>query len=156
MSTSAQAKNAAESSRRPSTTSSANFRAPSSRVTAKERPFSSGEVIPEDSASNAPSRGSVSEAQKANGSSRAVSERQIGRVHLATRDNLQVRTRSPVKISSGDGPGERGPTERFPVRPSSRTPEGQTLAPKNGKKTLRELSSSLGEASLDGADDASS
>lgn len=139
MSTSANARNAAESSRRPSTTSGAKFRPPSSRVAGKERPFSSGEVIPEDSASNAPPRRSASEAHKANGSSRTVSERQTGRVHLATRDNLQFRTRSPVKAPSSDGAVEGDSKERFPARPSSRLAEGQAAAPKKEKKALREL-----------------
>lgn len=140
MSTSANARTAAESSRRPST-SGAKFRAPLSRVAAKERQFSSGEVIPEDSASNAPFRRSASGVQKANGSSVLVNERHTGRVHLATRDNRQVRTRSPIKNLSGDGTEEHGLQERFPVLPSSRTPEWQALAPEVEKKALRELSS---------------
>lgn len=72
-----------------------------------------------------------------------VNERQTGRVHLVARDNLQVRTRSPIKTSSGDGTEERGLKERILVPPSSRTREGQALAPYDEKKALRELSSSL-------------
>lgn len=140
MSTSANARHAAEGNRRPSTTSGAKLRAPSSRVAAKERPFLSGEVIPEDSASNAPFRKSVPETQKANGTGKTVNERQAGRVHLATRDNLQVRTRSPVKGFSGDATGERGSRGRLPVRPSTDSANDHAPSPKREKKTLCELS----------------
>ncbi len=143
MSTSANARNVAENSRRPSTTSGAKSRGPSSRVATREKPFSSGEVIPEDSASNAPPRRTVSDAQKVNGGTRTISERQTGRVHSGTRDNLQVRTRSPIKAPSGDGMGDRIPRERFPVRPNSQPVERSSPAPKNDKKIIRELGSSV-------------
>ncbi len=152
MSTSASGRNAAESSRRLSTTSGAKIRAPPSRVAAREKPYSSGEVISEDSASNAPNRRSVSEAQKVNGSSRTVKEKQIGKIHLATRDHLLVRSRSPVKIPSSDGIEERAPKGRFPVRPGSRTPEGHALAPKE-KNFPCELNSSLERAIPHSADE---
>lgn len=136
MSTSTSARNAAENSRRPSTASGAKFRGPSSRVAGKERPFSSGEVIPEDSASNAPSKRTVSEAHKVNGGSRTVSERQTGRSNVATRETLQVRTRSPFKVSSNHDSASRSPQES--IRPRSRTTEGQAPQPKKEKKALRE------------------
>ena len=131
------ARNTAENARRPSTTSGAKARGPSSRVATKEKPLSSGEVIPEDSASNAPPRRGVSDAIKVNGSSKTTSERHIGRVNLGRRDNLQVRTRSPVKIPLDDGDNEKSPSERFPVRPSSQPGDAWALGPKKERKNPR-------------------
>lgn len=136
MSTTVNARNTAETSTRPSATSGAKSRAPSSRLGAKERPLSSAEVIPEDSASNGPHRRSASGAQKMNGHTTS-GERQTGRVHLATRENLQVRTRSPVKLPMGDGVEDRGSKERVSTRPSSRAVEGQAQSPRKEKKVLR-------------------
>jgi len=138
MSTSANARNAAETSRRPSTSTGAKIRPPSSRVAAIERPFSSGEVIPEDSASNAPHRRSASGTSKINGSSRSFGGRQTERIHLTTRDSFQVRTRSPVKAPAGDGVEERSPTD-IPSKQGSRAAERPAPAPRKEKKVLREL-----------------
>lgn len=149
MSASANARNATENTRRP-TTSGAKSRAPSSRVAPKERPFSSGEVIPEDSASNAPPRRSVSDVQRINGESRKANERQTARVHLGLRENLQVRTRSPVKLHSEDGPNERHSREMFPVQPRSRVADELAPAPKKGKKNIRELGESVQKHSESG------
>lgn len=147
MSSSTNTRNAAENSRRPSTTSGANARAPPSRVAAKERPFPSGEVIPEDSASNAPPRRSASDASKVNGGARTVNERQAGRAQLTTREreNLQVRKRSPVRRSAGDGNGERGAKENGSIRQSGRNSEGQALPSRKEKKVLRESCFGLGQ-----------
>lgn len=145
MSSSTNIRNAADNSRRPSTASGANARAPPSRVAARERPFPSGEVIPEDSASNAPPRRSASDATKVNGGSKTVNERQTSRVQLATRENVHVRTRSPVRRSAGDGNGERISKEKASVRPGSRFSEGQALPPRKDKKVLRESRFGLGE-----------
>lgn len=130
MSTTANARNTAENSRKPTATSGAKSRAPSSRLGARDRPLSAAEVVPEDSASNGPHKRSASAAQKMNGSTGTFGERQTGRVHLATRENLQVRTRSPVKIPRSDGVEDR-------VRQSSRAVEGQAQAPRKEKKALR-------------------
>lgn len=129
MSTTANARNTAENSRKPTATSGAKPRAPSSRLGARDRPLSAAEVVPEDSASNGPHKRSASAAQKMNGSTGTFGERQTGRVHLATRENLQVRTRSPVKIPRSDGVEDR-------VRQSSRAVEGQAQAPRKEKKAL--------------------
>lgn len=137
MSTIANARNTAESSRRLSATSGAKSRAPSPRVGARERQLSSAEVIPEDSASNGPHIRSASSAQKMNGSTTALGERQTGRVHLATREKLQVRTRSPVKAPMGDSVEDRGSTERVPTRRSSRAVDGKLEATKKEKRALR-------------------
>lgn len=137
MSTTANARNAAENSRRPSATSGAKSRAPSSRLGAKERPLASAEVIPEDSASNGPHRRSASGAQKMNGSTTTSGERQTGRVHLAMRENLQVRTRSPVKVPVDDDIENRGSKERSSAKQSSRAGEGQAQPPRKEKKSLR-------------------
>ena len=138
MSTSTNARNAADNSRRPSATSGAKSRVPSSRVAAKERPFSSGEVIPEDSASNHPHRRNASGTSKVNGGSGRFSERQTGRVHLATRDNLQVRTRSPVKVPVRDEADDRIPSD-LPSRQGSRPAGRPAPAPRKEKKVLREF-----------------
>ena len=135
MSTITNARNPADSSRRPSTTSSTKPRVPSSRVAAKERGLSSGEVIPEDSASNPPHRRSASGTSKVNGSTRGSSQRQTERVHLVTRENLQVRTKSPVKSPVGDEAEDRIPSE-LPSRQGSRATERPAPA-HNEKKALR-------------------
>ena len=137
MSTTANARNTAENSRRPSATSGARSKAPSSRLGTRERPLSSAEVIPEDSASNGPHRRSASGAHKINGSTTTFGEKQTGRVHLATRENLQVRTRSPVKVPVGDGVQNRGSKEKVTTRQSSRAGEGQAQALRQEKKALR-------------------
>ncbi|KAF6240962.1 hypothetical protein HO173_000755 [Letharia columbiana] len=134
MSTTANARNTAENSRRPSATSGAKSRASSSRLGARERPLSSAEVIPEDSASNGPHKRSASGAQKRNGSTTTFGERQTGRVHLATRESLQVRTRSPVKVPVSDGIEDWGSKERVSARQSSPAVEGQAQAPRKEKK----------------------
>ncbi|KAL6717204.1 gamma tubulin complex Spc97/GCP2 subunit Alp4 [Lecanora helva] len=133
MSTHANTRAGAENTRRPSTTSGVKPRAPSTRVATKERPFSAGEVIPEDSASNAPPRNSASDAQKINGGAGMTSERQTTRVHLATKDNLQVWTTSPVKLPSVGSPSERSPGERFSVRPHSQAGAAPVAALKQRK-----------------------
>ena len=136
MSTTANARVAAENSRRSSGPSGAKSRAPSSRLGARERPLSSAEVIPEDSASNGPRR-SASGAQKMNGSATAFGERQTGRVHLATRENLQVRTRNLVEIPVDDGVEERGSKEKLSTRQSSRAVEGQARPSRKENKAFR-------------------
>ena len=125
MSTTANARKTADNSRRSSATSGAHAKAPSSRLVARERTLSSAEVIPEDSASNGPRRRSASGAQKTNGSTTTFGEKQTARVHLATRENLQFRTRSPVKTSVGDGVEDRKVKERVLARQSGRTVEEQ-------------------------------
>ena len=137
MSTTANARNTAETSRRTSAASGAKSKAPSSRLGQRERPPSSAEVIPEDSASNGPHRRSAPGAHKVNGSTTTSGERQTRRVHLATRENLLVRMRSPVKDPMGDGTEDRGPKERVSTRQSSRPVEGQAQAPRKEKKALR-------------------
>lgn len=137
MSTTATARNAAENSRRTSAKSGAQSKAPSSRLGARERPLSSAEVIPEDSASNGPQRRSASGAQKMNGSTTTLGEKQTGRVHLAIRENLHVRTRSPVKVSVGDGVEERESKERVLTRQSGRAVEGRAQSPRKEKKISR-------------------
>ena len=136
MSTTANARNTAGNSKRPSATSGAQPRAPSSRLGARERPLSSAEVIPEDSASNGPHRNSASGAQKVNGSTTTYSERQTSRVHLATRENLQVRTRSPIKVPVGDSVEDRGSKERD-SRHGNRVVEGEAQSVRKEKKASR-------------------
>ena len=137
MSTTANARNTAGNSKRPSTTSGAQSRAPSSRLGARERPLSSAEVIPEDSASNGPHRNSASGAQKVNGSTTTYSERQTGRVHLATRENLQVRTRSPTKVPVTDGVEDRGSKERDSTRHGNWVADGEAQSARKEKKASR-------------------
>ena len=138
MSTTANARNTAGNNKRPSATSGAQSKAPSSRLGAREKPLSSSaEVIPEDSASNGPHRNSASGAQKVNGSTTTYSERQTGRVHLATRENLQVRTRSPIKAPLSDGVEDRGSKEKDSTRRGSRVVEGEAQSARKEKKASR-------------------
>ena len=137
MSTTANARNTAESSRRPSATSAPQSKAPSSRLGARERPLSSAEVIPEDSASNGPHRKGASGAQKVNGSTTTYGERRTARVHLASRENLQVRTKSPVKVPLGDGVEDRGSKERVSSRQGGRAVEGEAQSARKEMKASR-------------------
>ena len=122
MSTTTNARTSADSSRRPSTTSGTKPRVPSSRLAAKERGLSSGEVIPEDSASNPPHRRTASGTSKVNGSIRGISQR---------------RTKSPVKTPVGDEEEDRIPSD-LPSRQGSRANERPAPAPREEKKALRE------------------
>ena len=132
MSSSANARNGTETSRRPvTTTTTAKLRVPSSRVMGKDRSLSSSEVIPEDSASNGPHRRSASGTSKVNGGSgRAFEGRQTERVHLATRDNVQIRTRSPVRMFEMNGLGVMDTAELEPNQGGRAAEQPQTLAKK--------------------------
>lgn len=134
MSTTANARNTAGNNKRPSAASAAQSRAHSSRLGARERPLSSAELIPEDSASNGPHSNSASGAQKVNGSTATHGERQMGRVHLATRENLQVRTRSPTKLPVSDGVEDRGSNERDSTRHGNRAAESEAQSARKEKK----------------------
>ncbi|KAL8918565.1 MAG: hypothetical protein Q9208_007277 [Pyrenodesmia sp. 3 TL-2023] len=121
MSTSGNPRSVAHNDRRAATTSGAKPRVPSSRAAARERPTSSGEIQPEDSASNAPQEPNTS--HRVNGYSRNTTERQTARVqsHVTTRETLQVRTKSPVKSFplNGDAADDRRPRSRDLDRMSS-------------------------------------
>ncbi|KAI4245946.1 MAG: hypothetical protein L6R40_002162, partial [Gallowayella cf. fulva] len=103
MASSANPRSTAYNDRRTAATSGAKPRVPSSRAAAKERPTSSGDIIPEDSASNAPHRPAAS--YRVNGYSRNTAERQTERIQsqVTTRERLQMRTKSPGKIYAVDG-----------------------------------------------------
>ncbi|KAL9098405.1 MAG: hypothetical protein Q9163_005928 [Psora crenata] len=141
-------------------------RGPSSRATTRERPSSSSELIPDDSASNAPPRRATSGASKANGVSKSYTERQTGKVQVTTRENVQIRIRSPLKSSFGDG-GEDGSLgnvskpdghaapknlpsarrDKKPLRPwePSASLKDHTTAPLASRISLPPLSSALPE-----------
>ena len=138
MSSFVSARNAAENGRRPSTTSGAKLRGPSVRVGTRERRPSSGEVIPEDSASNAPPRRNVSDIQPVNGSSKTANERQTGKIHLGTRDGLYVRTTSPVKISAGDRIGYKSSWVQSTVQLSNQSAQRPASTLKE-RKNIRKL-----------------
>ena len=136
MSTTASARNTAEGSRRTPATSGAQSKGSSARLGARERPLSSVEIIPEDSASNGP-HASASGAHKMNGSTSTFGERQTGRVHLAARENLQFRSMGAVKISAKESVDDRSSKEKLPTRPVSRGLEGQASSPRKKKKASR-------------------
>ncbi|KAL8653208.1 MAG: hypothetical protein Q9226_003939, partial [Calogaya cf. arnoldii] len=124
MSSSVNPRNTAYSDRRNNGTTGAKPRLPSSRATAKERPSSSGDIVPDDSASNAPQRPNPS--YRTNGYSRNATERQTSRVQsqLTTRESLHVRTKSPVKkyTVNGDHVDTRPPRSEEYGRLSSPVP----------------------------------
>ncbi|KAL8676159.1 MAG: hypothetical protein Q9186_007290, partial [Xanthomendoza sp. 1 TL-2023] len=105
MSSTANPGSTAYNDRRTAATSGAKPRVPSSRAAAKERPISSGDIVPEDSASNAPQRSTTS--HRVNGYSRNTTERQTARLQsqVTTRERLQVWTKSPIKSYAVDGNG---------------------------------------------------
>lgn len=129
----------AEHDRGPSTTFGSRSRATASRLGTRERPPSSGEVIPEDSASNGPHRRVLSGSQRHNGFSKDSTERQMANIRVTKRDTLQVRTRSPVKVPPGEyaedifsrgAPRQSGPAISKATPPTSKE-----------KKALRSLRS---------------
>lgn len=119
-------------------TACAKPRLPSSRATARERPSSSGDIEPDDSASNAPQRPNPS--YRANGYSRNTTERQTSRVQsqLTTRESLHVRTKSPVKkyAVNGDDVDTRRPRSEEYGRLSSPVPATIPI-PQTEKTNLR-------------------
>ncbi|KAL8803692.1 MAG: hypothetical protein Q9182_003024 [Xanthomendoza sp. 2 TL-2023] len=119
MSSSTNPRGTAYNDRRTAATTGAKPRVPSSRAAAKERPTSSGDIVPEDSASNAPQR-----SQRINGYSRHTTERQTERLQaqVTTRERLQVRTKSPIKSYTVHGNGTD-------PRPSGSQEAGQTSSP---------------------------
>ena len=121
MSASASVRTRAEPDRGPSTAFGARSRVPSSRVNAKERVPSSGEVVPEDSASNAPSKRIALGGSSNHVTSRMQTERHSVQMRQTNKERVQVRTRSPVKTSYGNGRGAAdGPLEP-PRRVASQT-----------------------------------
>lgn len=86
-------------------------RGPAARTVMRERPTSSSEVAPDDSASNVSHRRVASGATKVNGGSKPFSERLTERTRITTKDVVQSRARSPVKSSFdslGGGHGQDG------------------------------------------------
>ena len=81
----------------------------SSRTPTRDRPPSSSELVPDDSASNVSPQGAVSGGSKVNGVSKPYSEKETRKIQGTTRESLYVRMRSPVKKSFGDGADERIP-----------------------------------------------
>lgn len=124
---------------RPSTTFGTKPRGTSTRVGARERPISSGEVIPEDSASNDPRTRTASGSQNANGVSRTYNERQNGKIQVTTRETLQVRSKSPLKTSFDDIVEESGSRRHYPSRQGSQAAQTQAPAVKKEQKILRAL-----------------
>ncbi|KAI4100842.1 MAG: hypothetical protein LQ339_005345 [Xanthoria mediterranea] len=117
---------------------SAKPRLPSSRTTPKERPISSGDIVPEDSASNAPQRPNPS--SRTNGYSRNTTERQTTRIQsqLTTRESLHVRTKSPLKkyAVNGDNADTLRPRSEEYGRLSSPVP-ATTAVPETEKRNLQ-------------------
>ena len=131
MSNSANPRSAPNHDRRTSATASAKPRVPSSRTGTRGRPGSSGEVQPDDSASNAPHRRNPSGAERANGSTWTTTERQTARVNVTTRENVQLRKWSPVKGSAVNDKGGWHSEARKPQRLGSPTSEA---LPSPGRK----------------------
>ena len=110
MSSSANPRSVAYNERRPTASNSAKPRVTSSQQEERQKPGSSGEVFPDDSASNAPHKKNASGSQRINSYSRNTSERQTEKVQsqVTTRETVQIRTRSPVKSSGIGGIGMDG------------------------------------------------
>ena len=115
------------------------------RVNAKDRPLSSGEVNPEDSASNAGggSRQSFrADSHRTNGSISTILGKRTERVRETTREKLQVRTRSPVKTKARGVADGKDVRSVVPSRQGSQNVGGGVPA-QMAKKTLRMLTSWL-------------
>ena len=119
MSNAAKPRSAAQHDRMPS--ASLSRRAPTSRASVRDRLPSSGEVVPDDSASNVSHRRVPSGSSRVNGTSKFVGEKQTGKFQVTSRDSVQIRTRSPMKSSFEDiqnlnGSKARGEKEIQPGR----------------------------------------
>ena len=127
-----------ETERGPTTTFGAHSKsrgAPPSRVSAKERPLSSGEVIPEDSASNVGGRQTASGSYRTNGTSTILGKR-TERVRETTREKLQLRTKSPAKPQTRGGVNGEDTKSQMPSKQGNQAANG--LASEQApKKTLR-------------------
>lgn len=130
MSHTGQTRPRADLDRGASTTYSAHTKprgAPSSRVGVKERPLSSGEVIPEDSASNVGGKRATSGSYRINGGSTVLGKR-TERVRETTREKLQVRTRSPGKADQRPDVDSGTLKSRVPSRQASQRVDRLTSA----------------------------
>ena len=128
MSNTLNTRSAANNDKRTSASYSARPRVPSSRAGIKDRPPSGGELLPADSASNAPSRRANSTAYKVNGSVRTTTERQTGKVQVTTRNSLSLRSQSPFKAQPPNESGFARP--QGPQRSTSQLLEKQASTPK--------------------------
>lgn len=116
MSSSANARSTAYNERRTAATSGAKPRVTTARAGAKERPDSSGDVLPEDSASNAPKRKSDSGVSEMHSWRRHTeSETQRTRSQVLKRESIRV-----TKAGSVDGPAENSNGSRIKPTPVQR------------------------------------
>ena len=140
MATSDAARGPPQSSRRTTATSGARPRVPSSR-TEEAYLDAGGEVRPQDSASNAPHRRAPSGSHRGNGPPRNY-DRRVEKTTVTTTDKVQVRTRSPLKASAGDGATDITPVSRGASRTTYR-PIGdeESLPQKSKKPSLRQSAS---------------
>ena len=112
------------------------------RLNAKDRPPSSGEVNPEDSASNAGGDGRQTfsgGSYRVNGSTSTVLGKRTDRVRETTREKLQVRTRSPVKAKARSGLDGEDARSHAPSRQGSQAVDGRAIE-HAAKKNLRTFS----------------
>jgi len=137
MATSDTARGPPQSSRRTTATSGARPRVPSSRA---EETFldGTGEVRPQDSASNAPYRRAPSGSHRRSGPPRSV-DRRVEKTTVTTTDKVQIRTRSPVKLSAGDRTTSTPPVPRHTSR-ATHWPVGdeESLLQKTKKRASRQ------------------
>ena len=98
MSSSTNARSAAYKDRRTAATSGAKPRLPTSRAGAKEGPDPSGELVPEDSASNAPRRKVSTGTSRIDSWGRRTTETETQKIRsqTTTRERLQARKTNPV------------------------------------------------------------
>lgn len=140
MSNSGQRRPRTDLDRGPSSTFSAHSKTrggPFVRAAAEERPPSSGEVIPEDSASNVGDGIRIaSGSYRSNGRSTVLGKR-TERVRETTREQLQVRTRSPAKTDSKGGINGGDMRSRVPSRQTSQAMDGLAAGQAQKASTLR-------------------
>ena len=131
-------------SRRTTATTGARPRVPSSRIENTEYLDSTGEVRPQDSASNAPHRRTTSGAQKATGSYRSSQERRAERSNVTVKDTVQIRTRSPIKAIVGHGaPDQSPPPKHIPRATGHYASQRDPGAQEKEKKVLRKINISF-------------
>lgn len=141
MATSDAARGPPQSSRRTTATSGARPRVPSSRA---EETYLDGtaEVRPQDSASNAPHRRAPSASHRRNGPLRSV-DRRVEKTTVTTTAKVQIRTRSPMKLSASDQTMSTSPVPRGTAKATYRPVGDEESLPQKTKKRAIRKSATL-------------
>jgi hypothetical protein len=97
-----------------------------------------GDIVPQDSISNAPSRNVTSVTPKANGSTRMTSERKTERTRMSAKHHIRTCPKSPPKEATAGALDREESKGSQPPRVSSRAVVRIPTSPRKNKEVLRE------------------